>query len=52
MWDASEGSHCVRILLSEPIGIDLGLLRLTYCHRDGIIPLVMSCLPRETVCCP
>lgn len=49
--DAKEGSHCVQIPLNEPIGIDSGVLRLTYCHTVGIIPLVMSCLPHEIVCC-
>lgn len=39
------------ILLNGLVAIDSGLLCLTYCHRVGIIPLVMSCLPREIVCC-
>lgn len=50
--DAREGSQCVQTPLNEPIGIDSGLVRLTYCHSAGIIPLVMSCLPHEIVCCP
>lgn len=41
----------VQILLNEPIGIESGILHLTYCHSVGITPSVMSCLPHEIVLC-
>ncbi len=50
-WGTPKRAVNVQILLNEPIGIDSGLLRLTYCHTVGISPLVMSCLPHEIVCC-
>lgn len=50
-WGTPKRSVSVQIVLNEAIGIDSGLLCLTYCHSVGIIPLVMSCLPHEIVCC-
>lgn len=39
------------ILEKESNDIDTGLLSLTYCHNAGIIPLMMSRLLHQIVCC-